>query len=36
MNKQYYLENEKMLKKETLKKYIQYGNDKGMHIKIGG
>lgn len=36
INKQYYLENEKMLEKETLKKYIQYGNDRGINIKIGG
>ena len=35
INKQYYLENEKMLEKETLKKYIQYGNDRGINIKIG-
>lgn len=36
INKQYYLENEKMLEKETLKNYIQYGNDRGINIKIGG
>ena len=36
INKQYYLENEKMIEKKTLKKYIQYGSNKGINIKIGG
>ena len=33
INKQYYLENEKMIEKKTLKKYIQYGSNKGIIFK---